>query len=124
MTFSPMTMTKKTALWRIVEEMTPEERLDFLVGNPEVLICRRGSIPGEPEQVMTVCEHTPLYIKARRSFFHSREWKQFSQMIEYERNQLSGRKEPSTADRDRGLLSQILYRMERVQMHLRSLIRP
>jgi len=74
---------------------------------------------------MTVCEHTPLYIKARRSFFHSREWKQFSQqLIEYERNQLSGRKELSTADRDRGLLSQILYRMERVQMHLRSLIRP
>jgi hypothetical protein len=59
------------ALWRELEEMTPEQRGDTLLTG-EVA----AGIPVDG-CTMWICEHSPLYLKARRSFHHSAEWKRF-----------------------------------------------
>lgn len=51
----------KKALWRSVEDATPQERLALL---------------GQPDGVKLgkVLKHTPEYMKARNSFYRSKEW--------------------------------------------------
>jgi len=69
-------MTRK-ALWRIVEEMSPQERAHFLDPDRDMWMRMSLTIPGEPEGAAVFCNHTPLYLKARRSFHHSPGWKAF-----------------------------------------------
>ena len=61
------------ALWRELEEMTPEQRGAMLL--PEGI----GVGQQVDGQMMWTCEHTPVYLRARRSFEHSPQWKQFRQ---------------------------------------------
>lgn len=64
-----------TALWRQIEEMTFEQRMELFQPDTGV----RMAIPGQAEDTFPICPHSELYIRARRSFSHSKEWKEFRQ---------------------------------------------
>jgi len=61
------------ALWRELEEMTPEQRADRLLPK-DVQVWDK--VEGQP---MPICPHTDDYIKVRGSFTHSPEWRRFRQ---------------------------------------------
>lgn len=65
-------MSRKEAIWRPIERMTPEERLVIL-----------PYIEGEE-----VIKHTPYWIKVRASFYTSKEWKTFTKRFIAESNHI------------------------------------
>jgi len=65
------------ALWRQVEAMAPQQRLDFLMDTPDVFAAITMALPGQAERPHAICRHTDVYIRARRSFTQSKEWKEF-----------------------------------------------
>ncbi len=64
------------ALWKKIEAMTPDERREFL--GCDFMGLTKYSKTGPPgDDWVQVIPHTELWLKVRRSFNHSPEWKAF-----------------------------------------------
>lgn len=69
------------AQWRIIEEMSPAQRLELLCGETQSIAWQPIALPEVSEEWSALIPHTPLWIRARRSFTHSREWREFRERV-------------------------------------------
>jgi len=67
----------RQALWRKIEEMNPQERREYLVGETELEFSEFVTLPGKTGEWLTECPFSCRYDKVVASFQASKEWKQF-----------------------------------------------